>query len=146
MATKNTPVNENEELEGKKADSMQAEIERLRAENEALKRKKPTGNPYGSQKDSERVREACEKAAAEGVDPWDETISVRAPRRPAKEDPWYWINVNGRSVQVPANDRYYDLKLPWAAALTDMIEAEWHASDFQDKIEVFDPVTNPHRN
>lgn len=124
---------------------MQAELEKLRAENEKLKAKKPAANPYGSETDQERVRKACQEAAEAGEDPWKITISVKAPRRPAKEDPWYWLNVNGRSIQVPANDRYFELALPWAQTLTDMIAAEWLASDYQDSIEVFDPVTNPHR-
>ena len=100
----------------------------------------------GKETDYDRVHRIEKETAEAGKDPWTVMVDVLVPHREKTEDPWYWINVNGQSVQVPANDRYFELKLPWAAALTDMIEAEWHASDFQDGIEVFDPVTNPHRN
>ena len=71
------------------------------------------------------------------------TVSIRAPRRPGKEDPWYWLNVNSISVQVPADDKYHDLKLPWAETLINMLEAERYAGEYQDGIEVYDPQTNP---
>ena len=85
------------------------------------------------------------KAAEEGKDPWGIMISIRAPRRPAKEDPFYWLSVNGRTLQVPANDKYFEMALPFAACLTEMIAAEWFANDFADSIEEYDPITNPHR-
>ena len=126
---------------------MQAELEKLRKENEQLKKNSIGGGGDGGAKtDYERVQEACQKAAAEGSDGWDIKISVRAPRRPAKEDPFYWFNINGRTIQIPATDRYYDLALPFAAALVDTIRAEWFASDYIDSIEEYDPVTNPHRD
>ena len=58
----------------------------------------------------------------------------------------YWLNVNGRTVQIPADDRRYDLKLPWAACLMDSLEAENRAADYQDSLEVYDPITNPKRD
>ena len=99
----------------------------------------------GAKSDIERVQEACRSAAEKGLDSWEVKISVRAPRRPAKEDPFYWLSVNGRTIQVPANDKYYELPLPFAACLTDMIAAEWLAADYSDSIENYDPVTNPHK-
>lgn len=139
---------ESEKLETMTQDALKAELEKMRAENERLKlaaKANATGNPYGGATDWERVHEACDLAAAQGIDPWTIKIGIKAPRRPAKEDPWYWLNVNGRSIQVPANERIFELELPWAQMLVDMIAAEWRASDYQDSIEVFDPVTNPHR-
>lgn len=151
MATKKgTPVPENPEIVEEKQEesiglsAMQAEIEKLKAENERLKRSSVAAyGAAGAKSDQERVQDACRKAAEEGRDAWTETVSIRAPRRPAKEDPFYWLSVNGRTLQVPANDRYFDLPLPFAACLTDMIAAEWLAADYSDSIENYDPVTNP---
>ena len=156
MARKNpelkVPENEDAEAEQAAAEveaaaekTLQDRIRALEAENKLLKEQRGGGTPFGGKTDYERVQEACKKAAAEGVDPWSVKISVKSPRRPAKEDPWYWLNTNNKSVQIPANDRYFDLALPWAETLVNMIKADWAAQDFQDNLEVFDPVTNPHR-
>ena len=125
-------------------EAMLAEIEKLKAENERLRKNSVlAGNAMGQKSDRDRVREACEKAAKEGVDAWSQTISVRAPRKPAKEEPYYWISVNARTIQVPANDRYFDLPLPFAQCLVDMVAADWMAQDYSDSIENYDPITNP---
>ena len=154
MATKKSstpvlenPVDEDKELEKEvgKLDLL-AELEALRAENERLKANSVAAyGATGAKSDYERVHDACEKAAKAGADAWEIKISVRAPRRPAKEDPFYWLSVNGRTMQVPANDKYFELALPFAACLVDMIAAEWFANDYADSIEEYDPVTNPHR-
>ena len=159
MATKKSstpvldnPVEEEEEMLEKERDekqmlaNMQAELAALKKENERLKQNSVAAyGPAGAKSDYERVQEACKKAAEEGKDSWSIMISIRAPRRPAKEDPFYWLSVNGRTLQVPANDKYFEMALPFAACLTEMIAAEWFANDFADSIEEYDPVTNPHR-
>ena len=126
--------------------TMRAELEALKKENERLKQNSVAAvSATGGMSDYDRVKEACRKAAEEGKDAWDITISVRAPRRPAKEDPFYWLSVNDRTVQIPATDKYYDMALPFADCLVESIAAEWFANDYADNIEVFDPETNPHR-
>ena len=158
MATKKstaeTPVNEEEILEVKTPGpldepdpqmlAMQAEIERLKKENEQLKVNSVySGSPAGGESDSERVHRACEQAAKDGKDPWDVKISVQAQRIGKGEDS-YWLCVNGRSMQVPANDRYYDLALPFAQCLVDEIRSRYRAADYADSIQVYDPKENPH--
>ena len=157
MATKRKPAEtENEEqlleqpaeetqpknAQSEKLKAQQAEIEKLKAQLAAAQQAKPGAR----QNDAEVVRKACEEAVKAGVDLWTVKVSIRAPRKPGKEDPWYWLNVNGRSVQIPADDKYYDLALPWAETLINSLEAERKAADFQDSLEVYDPVTNPHKN
>jgi len=156
MASKKTtpaqeiPVNEAAETEVKQAEgneaeaklkAQQAEIEKLKAQlAEAQKARKP-----GMQQDDAAiVKQAAKEACEKGKDPWQITVNIRAPRKSGKDDPWYWLNVNGRSVQVPADDKFHELKLPWAETLINSLEAEKYAEDFQDKLEVYDPVTNPH--
>ena len=159
MSTKKSPElkeTENEELETAKGEEptaedgagMQQELKAQAAEIERLKKqlaeaRKPAAR---TQDDAAVVRQAAKEAAESHTDPWGVIVSVRAPHRQRNEDPWYWLNVNGRSVQVPADDRYHEMKLPWAEALINSLEAERYAADFQDSIEVFDPVTNPHRD
>ena len=126
-----------------KLKAQQAEIEKLKAQLAAAQQQ---AKPGARQNYAEVVRKACEEAVKAGVDLWTVTVNIRSPRRPGKEDPWYWLNVNGRSVQIPADDKYYEIKLPWAEALINSLEAERKAADYQDQLEVYDPVTNPHKN
>lgn len=155
MATKKTtvpelsvPEMEDKELEEagklqKKADEMaakDAEIEKLKKQlAEAQK-------PASRETDYERVHRIEKETEAAGVDPWTVLVDVLVPHREKSEDPWYWLNINGRSVQVPARDRYEKLKLPWACLLVDHLKYEKASVDYQDSLEVFDPATNPHRD
>ena len=72
-------------------------------------------------------------------------VEVLVPHREKTEDPYYWISVNGRTVQIPANDRYQKMRLPFALVLVDTLKYERHSADYQDSLEVFDPVDNPHK-
>lgn len=100
----------------------------------------------GRQDDAAIVRKAAQEAAEAGKDPFDVVVNIRIPRRGGREDPWYWLNVNGRSCQVPADDQYHEMKLPWAETLINALEAERKADAFQDSLEVYDPITNPKRD
>ena len=155
MSTKKTPAKTEteeqlleqpaEEPQQESADAklkaQQAEIEKLKAQLAKAQSMVPA-----AQNDFEAVKTAVRLAAEQGVDPWSVTVNVRSPRRPGREDPWYWLCVNNNSVQLPADDRRYDLKLPWAECLMNSLDAERYAAEFQDSIEVYDPVTNPHRD
>ena len=126
-----------------------AELAKARAEIEALKKqlaeRQPAKRPAGNETDYDRVHRIEQETAEAGKDPWTVEIDVLVPHREKTEDPWYWINVNGLSVQIPANDRYQTMKLPWACVLVDLLKYEKASLDYQDSLEVFDPETNPHR-
>ena len=129
----------------------QNEISKKDAIIEDLKRqlaeaKKPAPAAGGNREsDYDRVHRIERETIEAGEDPWSVKVAVLAPHREKTEDPFYWINVNGMSVQVPADDRYHDLKLPWACVLVDLLRYEKASLDYQDSLEVFDPETNPHR-
>lgn len=165
MATKKNavpemPVNEDAELEKESAKleemagahdqpdpqmlAMQSEIARLKAENEKLRKNSVySSSPMGGATDLERVKRACEQAIQDGVDPWTVKISVLAPRIGKGEDS-FWLCVNGNSVQIPANDRYYEMALPFAECLVEEVASRNRAADFADSIQVYDPIENPH--
>lgn len=124
--------------------AMKAEIERLKKENEELRINSiSNGSPAGGASDYERVKKASEKAAREGIDPWTVKIGVVAPRLGKGEDS-FWLCVNGRTMQVPANERYYELALPLAECLVEEVRNRHRAEDYADTIQVFDPKENPH--
>ena len=163
MATRKSPepkvpVNEDKELEtvaenndqpaAKAAETdaaLQKQLQAQAAEIEKLKKQLAQNPTTRAQDDAEVVKKAAEEAAANGVDPWTVMVNIRVPHRQRNEDPWYWVNINGRAAQIPANDRYQEMALPFAETLINSLEAEKLAADYQDGIEVFDPVTNPHR-
>ena len=133
-----------EEVPAKKTEleKAQAEIAALKAQLEAAQKPVQRG---GKETDYDRVHRIEQETAEAGIDPWTVDIEVLVPHREKTEDPWYWINVNGLSVQIPANDRYQAMKLPWACVLVDLLKYEKASIDYQDSLEVFDPETNPHR-
>ena len=123
---------------------LQKDLDDQKKENEELKKNSVySPSPQGSMSDLERVHVACRKAAEDGVDPWTVKISVLSPRIGKGEDS-YWLCINGKSVQVPANDRYFEMALPYAECLVNEIEARYRAADMIDKLEVYDPELNPH--
>lgn len=150
MATKRTakpevsaeeePIVTEQAEEPKDLEQAKEELAALRAQIAEMQ--KPRN---GKETDYDRVHRIEKETAEAGIDPWTVMVDVLAPHREKTEDPWYWINVNGMSVQIPANDRYQSLKLPWACVLVDLLKYEKHSIDFQDSLEVFDPETNPHK-
>ena len=136
------PVKE-EANEAAKLEEMQKRLAELEKENAQLKKNSVySPSPFGGAQDFERVKAACQQAAEDGADPWGIKISVNAPRIGKGEDS-YWLCVNGRTIQVPANDRYFELALPFADCLVDEIENRKRANDYIDSIQVYDPDSNP---
>lgn len=96
------------------------------------------------QTDKTRVQEAIKQAIAEGKNLWDVKIPVRARPRQGTTEKHYWMGVNGRFIAVPADDKYYDLALPFAECLVNAMDAEVFVKDYADKIQVHDLISNPH--
>ena len=100
---------------------------------------------YRAGNDAQIVQQAIKEALAEGKDLWDVKVSVRVPERRDTTEKSYWIMVNGRSVQIPANNQYQEMRLPFAEALMNQLKADKYAQQFADnEIQVYDPFTNPH--
>lgn len=97
--------------------------------------------------DKARVNEAIRQALAEGKDPWDVKIPVRARPRQGTTEKHYWLGVNGRFLALPADDRYYELALPFAENLVNAMDAENFVKEYADKnIQVYDLISNPHQD
>ena len=125
-----------------KQDAKDKRIAELEAQ---LAAEKKLNAAYTKGNDFEVVQQKCKEVAEKGLDAWGETVSIRVPARRDSNDKYYWLCVNGRSVQIPANNEYQEMKLPFAEALVNMIRADKHAQSFADEeIQVYDPVTNPH--
>ena len=122
-------------------DPKDAEIARLKAMLEKANQKAAYNSP---REELARLRVLAEDAAKENMDPWKIEVEIRVPRRPRTEDPWYWVNINGRSAQIPADDKIQKMKLPFALVIEETLAAEEAAQDYADSLEVKDPVNNPH--
>ena len=152
MATKKTEeITEtvNEELvqdkSQKKVDEQAAEIRKLKAELEAIKKKQPVIAGGKRESDYDRVHRIERETIESGEDPWTVMVEVNCPHRAPGEDPWYWINVNARSVQIPADDQIREMRLPFACVLVDTLYSEKRGQGYKDSLQVYDPVTNPHK-
>ena len=121
-----------------------AQIEQLKAQLAAAQKPAPAA-AMSQESDYDRIHRIEKETAEAGTDAWTVEVEVLVPHREKTEDPWYWICVNNQSVQIPANDRYQRMKLPFACVLVDQLAYEKHSADYQDSLEVYDPETNPHR-
>jgi len=126
-----------------KVSEKDAEIARLKAELEKANRRAAYQSPADERA---RIRQMANEAAKNGENPWDITVEVRVPRRPAGEDPFYWISVNNRTAQIPANDKLQEMRLPFALTMVESLAWEDVARNYADSLQVYDPVTNPHPN
>jgi len=159
MASKKNPAVEEEKAEGKvmpgtpenlqealteaalREQEQRDEIERLKKELAAARKPAPTIRKT----DKEVVQEAIQKALAEGKDLWTVKVPVRSRPRVGTTERHYWLGVNGRFLALPADDKYYDLALPYAECLVNAMDAERFVKDYADKnIQVYDLISNPH--
>lgn len=123
----------------------QAENETLRKQLAEAKAREESQVAMRNRSDKQVVEEAIRSAEASGVDPWTVTVPVRSRVRKDTTEKHYWLCVNGRTLALPADDQYHELKLPFASALVNAMHAERFAEEFADKkIQVYDPITNPH--
>lgn len=95
--------------------------------------------------DAEKLQKIAKEAAEAGKDPWTIEVDVFVPHRDKGEDRWYWVNINDRAAQIPADDRRQKMKLPFAMILVDMLKAKQREEEFIDSVEVYDPKDNPHK-
>lgn len=123
------------------ADAKDARIAELEKQLAAAKKQ---SEGYRAGNDYQVVQMAIQECVEAGVDPWTRTVSVRVPERRDTTEKSYWLMINGRSVQLPANNQYQEMKLPFAEALLNSLQADRFAQKFADEqIQVYDPITNP---
>ena len=77
------------------------------------------------------------------ADPWAEEMEIIVPRRPKGEDQFYYVCINDRRFQIPANGQVQKLPKPVALILKDSIAAEYAADDQVDEITRKSAEPNP---
>ena len=83
----------------------------------------------------EVLEEVAEDAKTEAPkSAWDEEIEMMIPRKPKGEDAFYYVCVNDRRFEIPANGKMQKLPKPIALVLQDSLEAEIRAEDYADSI------------
>ena len=83
----------------------------------------------------EIVAEEPEKEAPEAPkSAWDEEIEMLIPRKPKGEESYYYVCVNDRRFEIPANGTMQKLPKPIALVLQDSLEAEIKAEEYADSI------------
>lgn len=135
-------TDEKSAVAAKAQESKDARIAELEARLAAAERQ---AAGYRAGNDAALVQQAIRETLAAGKDPWDVKISVRVPERRDTTEKSYWFMVNGRSVQLPADNKYQEMRLPFAETLMNTLQAERIAQQFaENEIQVYDPFTNPH--
>ena len=83
--------------------------------------------------------EVLEQETAEETEPadetastWDQKVTVLVPRK-SKHD-YYYVCVNDRRFEIPADGKAHEMPLPIAEILQQTIEAENKAMDFAEGI------------
>lgn len=67
-------------------------------------------------------------------DSWSEMVNIIVPRRPRGEDQFYYICVNDRRFQIPADGKMQQLPKPVAEILEQSLAAEAAADKFAEEI------------
>lgn len=147
MASKKTPVLEVPEEEDKelkevvkKSDEMAAEakavadeidkdelIKKLMAEIAELK-----NSAMANAAEEEEPEEPEETESLE--DEWEQYIDVPVPRHGRGQEKCFYVAVNGRNAQIPADGKIHRIRKPLATALLDSLEAEARAEQYAEDL------------
>ena len=100
----------------------------------------------GAMKEEETIR-AAEKAqtkavkaeakaeeAPVAVDEWEEFIDIVVPRHGRGQEKNFFVAVNGRNAQIPADGKLHHIRKPLALALLESLEAEAQAEQFAEDL------------
>ena len=82
----------------------------------------------------EEVKEAKAEEQEAPKDAWAEEIEMMIPRKPRGEDAFYYVCVNDRRFEIPADGKMHKLPKPIALVLQDSLAAEVAAEEFADSI------------
>lgn len=75
-----------------------------------------------------------EAAPAQPVDEWEQFIDIVVPRHGRGQEKTFFVSVNGRNAQIPADGKLQHLRKPHARALLDSLEAEAQAEQFAEDL------------
>ena len=78
--------------------------------------------------------EEVAEAKTDAKSAWDEEIEMLVPRKPKGEDAFYYVCVNDRRFEIPANGKMQKMPKPIALVLQDSLAAEIAAEDYADAI------------
>ena len=81
---------------------------------------------------AEVIEEAAETAEEPAKSKWDVIVTVRTPRK-SKHD-FYYVCVNDRRFEIPADGKEHEMPLPIAEVLMQTLDAEAAADDFAEGV------------
>ena len=84
----------------------------------------------------EDIDDGVEEEESEGYisDVWEEYEEVYVPRHGRGQEPNFFISVNDRTVQIPADGKYHRMRKPFADILRMSIEAEAAADKYAEEV------------
>ena len=93
--------------------------------------RKKTEVPEEALEQEEEIREDAEEVN-EPASAWDIKVTVRTPRK-SKHD-FYYVCVNDRRFEIPADGKEHEMPKPIAEVLQQTLDAEAAADDFAEGI------------
>lgn len=87
-----------------------------------------------AEQEPEITEEVETETRKEPASEWDEEVEMIVPRKSKGDDQSYYVCVNDRRFQIPANGKMQTLPAPIAEALRNSLEAEAEAEEYADKI------------
>lgn len=81
-----------------------------------------------------KAEEPQEKPAGTEGSVWDEFIDVVVPRHGRGQEKFFYVSVNGRNAQIPADGKMHHIRKPLALALLAGLEDEAKAEQFAEDL------------
>ncbi len=88
-------------------------------------------------KNSVMVNAAAEEEPAQPEPPedeWEQYIDVPVPRHGRGQEKCFYVAVNGRNAQIPADGKIHRIRKPLAINLLDSLEAEARAEQYAEDL------------
>ena len=127
MATKKTETKENENLVTEEQPKQETvDVEALKKQIAELEEKL---------KAAEKVNGVVESPVNidDPDDEWNQFVHMNVPRHGKGQEKYFYVSVNHRTCQVPADGKYHDIRKPFAEILQMSIEAEAEAERWAEE-------------
>ena len=84
--------------------------------------------------EEQKAKAETAEAPEQPVDEWEQFIDIVVPRHGRGQEKTFFVSVNGRNAQIPADGKLQHLRKPHAVALLDSLEAEANAEQFAEDL------------
>ena len=84
--------------------------------------------------EEQKARAETAEVPEQPVDEWEQFIDIVVPRHGRGQEKTFFVAVNGRNAQIPADGKLHHLRKPHALRLLESLEAEANAEQFAEDL------------